>query len=59
MGVYAVNVDTTKGWHDFDQIEGLGTLATKNSVDWNTEILNIPADFADGIDNEGSGGDGV
>ena len=55
VGVYAVNVDTTKGWHESIQIQGLGALAVKDSVDWNTEIINIPDDIADG-DDVGSGG---
>lgn len=32
VSVYATT-DTSKGWHPSSQIEGLGSLATKNSVD--------------------------
>jgi len=47
VGVYAI--DTSQAWHPTDQIEGLGTLATKDSVSW-TEISNRPAGLDDGDD---------
>ncbi len=74
MGVYAVNVDTTKGWHDFDQIEGLGALAiqdtetdpsvlsfAKNGIDTCGEGSSIRVINNDGTVTceTGSGGDGV
>ena len=51
VGVYAI--DTSQAWHSTDQIEGLGTLATKDSVSW-TEISNRPAGLDDGDDVGGS-----
>ncbi len=47
VGVYAI--DTSQAWHPTDQIEGLGTLATKDSVSW-TEISNRPVGLDDGDD---------
>ena len=42
--------------HSVGEIDGLGSLATKNSVDWDAgEIVNIPVGFADGIDDVGGG----
>ena len=38
--------------HSIDEISGLGSLATKDSVSW-SEISGIPAGFADGVDNKG------
>jgi hypothetical protein len=46
-------VDKTGAWHDAGQIDGLGSLAAKNSIAWN-EITSIPTGFADGTDDAGS-----
>lgn len=40
--------------HSLGEIEGLGNLATKDSISW-SEISGIPSGFADNVDNEGSG----
>jgi len=48
--VYAV-VDTSKGWYPASQVEGLGALATKDSIDWSEITSGIPAGLSDG-DND-------
>lgn len=55
LSVYAYGTSNPSSFgHSVGELDGLGSLATKNSVDWNSEISNIPSGFADGVDNTGS-----
>ena len=53
VGIYAA-VDTTKGWHSVDQIEGAGALAAKDSISWADIDFAGTTGLSDGIDNAGA-----